>query len=628
MTASTKPFKDGLVLKSNEPSRSSGDEPRDEWTSNTAFLFASIGAAIGLGNIVRFPFLAFKHGGAAFLIPYILAWLFVGIPILGLEFMLGQRMRQHGAIRSLGLVHARAWGIGAVAVFTAVLVMLTYNVVMSWSWVFLVNSFRTSLPWGTNLDVATKFFANNVQGMDANYAACGIHKSGNDTCGLGDIQWPLVLGLGVQYLLLFFALSSGKKLISKVVMWTMPLPFVMLCIIFFYALTLDGAWAGVQTYIGKLDISKLNNGDPWVDAVGQIFFGLSLAIGGMVAYGAAQPSDSKVVKNTWIVSLANSLFSFFSGFAMFMVIGFLAEQEGNTIESYENQLGGYSLAFVTFPTALNLLPHGAAQFLCVLFFLMLILLGFDSAMNLIESVVGALKDYSPACERNERALVGGICAFGFLLGLMFCTQGGEVVMDIIDHFSSTYCLLLVGFLECVVVGWVYDLVPIDEASAVLMEGPAKDADSLPSDATVAAVGSSGKIDPRVPPLLDSSLPAYDRFVKHGIFSCRLQREIAHMTGQDPNYLPFAWSILIKFFTPTVILGLMIYNIKADAETSYNGYPRWATGVFGWFFCLAVPVLMLVVSLVKPMSNKVGTKEDPAPVAAVAGASCKFVEEAN
>jgi NSS family neurotransmitter:Na+ symporter len=628
-TLDVSPKKQSSLL-TNENNDQSEPMSNDSWGSNTAFLFASIGAAIGLGNIVRFPFLAFRHGGAAFLIPYILALLFVGVPILGLEFMLGQRMRAHGAIRSLGLVHARAWGVGSVAVFTAVLIILTYNVVMAWSWVFLFNSFKADLPWGTDLPQASAFFTQTVQGIDSSYQACGIMKGGDDTCGLGGLQWQLVLGLGVQYVLLFLALSKGKHLVGKVVMWTMPLPFFMLLVILCYGFSLDGHAQGITAYIGKLDVSKLNKGDPWVDAIAQIFFGMSLAVGGMIAYGSGLPSDSKVVKNTWIVALSNSIFSFFSGFAMFMVIGFLAHNQGRTVESYDSALGGYSLAFKTFPVALNLLPSGTAQFFCVLFFAMLVLLGFDSAMNLVESVVAALKDASPACERNEGRCVGAVCLGGFVVGLMFCTKGGEVVLDIIDHFSSTYCMLLVGVLECIVVGWVYDLVPIDDESAAIMEGPSAEQKAnagtptgnsgLPTTSVTADInagpGSAATINPRVPPLLDSSLSAFDR-IRYGVFSSRLQREIAHMTGQDPRYLPFAWAVLVKFFAPAVIFGLMVYNIKKDAEGSYGGYPAWTNTVFGWVFCLMVPMLMLAASLTMPMKP---AAEDEAAKPTVAGAT--------
>ena len=195
---------------------------KDEWTSNTAFLFAAIGAAIGLGNIVRFPFLAYRHGGAAFLIPYGLAWLLVGVPMLGLEYMLGQRMRANGAPASCALIHARAWGVGGIACYASILILLTYNMVMSWSWVFLFHSFRRILPWGKNLDTSAHFFGVEVQGGGApfsqlvNYTSCGIGAVGDGSCGVGNLEWKLVIGLLLQYVLLYLALSKGKKLVSKV----------------------------------------------------------------------------------------------------------------------------------------------------------------------------------------------------------------------------------------------------------------------------------------------------------------------------------------------------------------------------------------------------------------------------
>lgn len=660
---------------SNEPAGS--DDSKDKWASNTAFLFASIGAAIGLGNIVRFPFLAFKHGGAAFLIPYVAAWLLVGVPVLGLEFMLGQRMRARGAIKSCGLVHARAWGVGAVAVFAAVLVMITYNMVMSWSWVFLYHSFSKTLPWGTTLTSATAFFRGTVQGIDTDYERCGIlpdmpNGLSDGSCGVGAVQYQLVVGLLLQYSLLFLALCAGKKLVGKVVMVTMPLPFLMLSIIFIYALTLDGAKQGVDSYIGKLDTAALANGDAWVDALGQIVFGLSLAIGGMLAYGAAQPSDAPVARNTWVVSLSNSLFSFFSGFAMFTVIGFLAHKQGDTIEQLnggesgeDNTLGGYSLSFVTFPVALNLLgSDGVGQFFCALFFAMLILLGFDSAMNLIESATAALKDQSPLFARHEALCVLAICGVGFFPGVLMSSQGGSVIMDTIDHFSSTYCLLVVGLMECIVVGWVYDLVPLDEESQLLVQAHNHDKQEKALVRTsshnsssrctgggtdTALRGSSGgapclvgkpcdfvvgdgnghgddcdlesgvkatatpsptttvPIHPAIPPLLDPSLPLYHRFVTHGLFSSRLQREIAVMTGQNPYYLPFAWSLMIKTVTPAIIFGLLCYNVRSDLKKHGSDV---YTGVFGWGLCCVLPITLLVVSTLAPYrSGSGGTDAD-------------------
>ena len=116
-----------------------GEEEREQWANNTAFLFAAIGSAIGLGNVVRFPYLAYRYGGLAFLIPYILANIFVGLPILGLELMLGQNM-QSGVIGAMYKINPRLWGVGAVAICGAYLLLLYYQVIMAWTWIYLYYS--------------------------------------------------------------------------------------------------------------------------------------------------------------------------------------------------------------------------------------------------------------------------------------------------------------------------------------------------------------------------------------------------------------------------------------------------------------------------------------------------------
>ena len=184
---------------------SAGGEPeREQWRSNTAFLFAAIGAAVGLGTVIRFPFLAYKYGGLAFLIPYILSGFLVGVPLLGAELMMGQRM-QRGEVESLALIHPRAWGIGAVAIVGGILILLYYNIIMGWAWIYLFNSFKTPLPWATPddalddpLDFATAFFKKEAQGQPEG-DECFILGSGNLLgCGLGTPHWPMVLALALQ----------------------------------------------------------------------------------------------------------------------------------------------------------------------------------------------------------------------------------------------------------------------------------------------------------------------------------------------------------------------------------------------------------------------------------------------
>ena len=123
-----------------------GEEKREQWGSNLAFLLASVGAAIGLGNVTRFPFLAYRYGGAAFLLPYAVALASVGLPLLGLEFLIGQRMRR-GAVGAFAAISPRLAGIGVLAVYAAIVGLMSYNVLMAWTWVFIASSFAGDLPW-------------------------------------------------------------------------------------------------------------------------------------------------------------------------------------------------------------------------------------------------------------------------------------------------------------------------------------------------------------------------------------------------------------------------------------------------------------------------------------------------
>jgi NSS family neurotransmitter:Na+ symporter len=260
------------------------EEEREKWGSNTAFLFAAIGSAIGLGNVVRFPYLAYRYGGVAFLIPYILANILVGLPILGLELMLGQRM-QRGAIESMGQVHPRFWGVGVVALCGCSLLLLYYQVIMAWSWIYLFYSFYPTLPWGDSTVDSARFYAETIQGQPASWSdpsnECYVGNPsdefappGSPLSCFGNVHWPLALGLALQYTLCWACNCQGVELIGKVVMVVMPLPFVMITVILVFGATRSGAKEGVEEYIAKADWYHLSNGDVWVDAISQIFFGL------------------------------------------------------------------------------------------------------------------------------------------------------------------------------------------------------------------------------------------------------------------------------------------------------------------------------------------------------------------
>ena len=121
-------------------------EGRDRWSSNVTFIVAAVGCAIGLGNLWRFPYLCYKHGGATFFIPYLLSLLFLGIPMLILEFALGQRL-QRGNIKVWQDLHPRFYGLGLATCIAAFLIVIYYNVVISWALAMFFASFQSPLPW-------------------------------------------------------------------------------------------------------------------------------------------------------------------------------------------------------------------------------------------------------------------------------------------------------------------------------------------------------------------------------------------------------------------------------------------------------------------------------------------------
>ena len=353
------------------------------WNTDAQFVLAAIGSAVGLGNFLRFPSLAHKYGGFAFLVPYILAVFVIGIPMMGQENALGQ-MTQRSALPAFAKISPPLWGLGAFATWGAFLVLGYYQVIMSWTLIYIVYSCRAELPWGTNVQDAQDFFWEYVlRSKDPDTgAAWSLDR------GTGPIVWQVAVALLVQWLFVFLATNQLHRSIQRIVLVTVPVPFILIFILLIYGLTKEGASAGVRAYVDPTahpeGWSALLSLDPWVDAAGQIFFGLSLGVGVMIAYSSHQRREAKIVRNTWIIVGGNSATSLVSGFAVFALLGHFSSLSNQPLEDVAS--AGFVLAFATFPAAFaSFEGNGIPQIFSVLFFLMLLLLGLDSAMSLLEA---------------------------------------------------------------------------------------------------------------------------------------------------------------------------------------------------------------------------------------------------
>eukprot|EP00756_Hemistasia_phaeocysticola_P028833 Hpha_TRINITY_DN16194_c7_g8::TRINITY_DN16194_c7_g8_i1::g.7200::m.7200/K05035/SLC6A2; solute carrier family 6 (neurotransmitter transporter, noradrenalin) member 2 len=478
------------------------ENKRDRWSSRVSFILAAVGSAIGLGNFWRFPYLVYKYGGGTFLIPYTVALFVVGIPMLQLELSVGQ-YSQAGDIRAFSKIHPTLKGVGIVSVLCSFAVIAYYSVVLAWTAIYFVESFKPQEPWrpwkdddalhanalvngAPCADRAFWHFFHEILGiMDSQCKWIGSEPAGTTPHGMGDsdsISGVQTGALVCVWVIVGASVLYGVKTASKVVLVSAPLPFVLAFILLIRAVTLDGASDGIDAYLGKWDFSLLREPQMWVDAVGQIFFSLSVCFGVMTSYGSYRPRDAPIAANVFIVSLTNCLFSFFCGFIVFGFLGYMAWDQTNecikkglltpeeckvTVDDVTT--ASIPLVFIVFPTALYTLGS-ASHFFSVVTFLTLFLLGWDSAFSLLEAITTVILD-ADVNNKSIRSRIDDcigrkwatpivtvlVSIAGFLTGLAFTADVGLYWLDLVDHYVFNYAALLDGALQAVAVGWVWGI---------------------------------------------------------------------------------------------------------------------------------------------------------------------------
>lgn len=400
------------------------------WDSRTAFVLAAIGSAIGLGNIWRFPFICYKYGGGAFLVAYLVALFVAGIPLLILEFALGQRIGGSAPV-ALGKVNKNFAWVGWLAILVGFIITTYYAVIMSWSANYLVHSL--TLAWGN--DPKTFFYQKVLRLSD------GIFH-------IGSVSLPLILGLLVCWVWIILSIWKGARTVSKVVYVTVTLPWAILIILVIGGLTLPGAGEGVKYYLTP-NWRQLLSPELWQAAFTQVFFSLSVGFGVMIAYASFLPPNSDIVNNAFIIGLADAATAFVGGFAVFSALGYYAQIQGVPVQDVMKS--GPELAFVTYPAIINHLP--LAPLVGVLFFVMLLTLAIDSAFSLVEAVVAGFMETFGVPRTKTNIILG---ALAFVIGIFYTTQAGLYWLDVVDHYMTFFGLFAVAFLESVAVGWFYD----------------------------------------------------------------------------------------------------------------------------------------------------------------------------
>ncbi|GHD26277.1 sodium-dependent transporter [Parahalioglobus pacificus] len=398
------------------------------WSSRFAFLMASVGFAVGLGNIWRFPYVAGENGGAAFVIVYLACAFFIGVPILMAELMIGRRGQASPPIAMADVAtesgKSRQWQwIGGMGLLAAYTIEIVYAVVVGWVLWYLYKAITTGFV-----------------GVDAEMAGLEFSAVLSDNWGM--LFWTIT-GLALTGLIIYSGVKDG---IERAVSFMMPLMFLLLLGLAAYNY-FAGGFAEAVEWLFTPDFSKIGP-TTVLAAIGQAFFSIGVAMGGMMTYGSYLPKDIKLTQSVLIIVVADTAVAILAGLVIFPAV-------------FNNGLdpaAGAGLIFQTLPVAFAQMPGGYV--FGVLFFIMLSVAGITSMVGLIECVNAWIEErYGILRHKSAVLVVSSIAVFSVLSILSYnviadYTVAGRNLNDTLDYFSNQILLPVGGLLIAVFAGWV------------------------------------------------------------------------------------------------------------------------------------------------------------------------------
>uniref|UniRef100_A0A672YKS4 Transporter n=1 Tax=Sphaeramia orbicularis TaxID=375764 RepID=A0A672YKS4_9TELE len=474
-------------------------EDRPKWDNKAQYILTCVGFCIGIGNVWRFPYLCQSHGGGAFLIPYLILLVLEGMPLLLMEFAIGQRLRK-GSVGVWRAINPYLTGIGIASMLVSLLIGLYYNTLIAWIMWYLFNSFQDPLPW-TQCPLnenRTGYVPECQQSSTVDYYfyRVTLNTSASITDS-GGLHWPVVVCLLAAWTVIGICYIRGISTSGKAVYVTALLPYVVLAIFLIRGLTLKGAMTGVKF----LFTPNLMNPTTWLDAGAQVFYAFSLAWGGLISFSSYNPVHNNCKQDAIILSAVTGFTSIYAATVTYTIIGFRATEKyeqciSENIRTLLNAFGvpensittsnydeaflhlnsshpdtilgldikicdmhkllseGTGLAFIVFTEAITKMPGSPAW--AVLFFVMLLCLGLSTLFGNIEGVVVPLKDLGVFPKKwPQEALTGVTCVVAFIFTLLFAQHSGLYWLTLFDNFAGSVPLLSIGFFEMIAVVYIY-----------------------------------------------------------------------------------------------------------------------------------------------------------------------------
>ncbi|MGN5734256.1 sodium-dependent transporter [Arthrobacter psychrochitiniphilus] len=408
-------------------SRAAAPARRETFSSRKLFILSAIGSAVGLGNIWRFPYIAYENGGGAFLIPYLVALLCAGIPLLFLDYSIGHRFRGSAPL-SYRRLHRAAEPIGWWQVLICFVIAIYYAAIIAWAAMY--TWFSVTKAWGD--DAEGFFFGEFLQTADT---------AGVSFDFVSKVFFPM---LAVWIVVIVIMVAGVNKGISRANAVFLPLLVVMFVVLVVQSLFLDGAMVGLNAFFTP-DWTALQNPSVWAAAFGHIFFSLSVAFGIMVTYSSYLKRKTDLTGSGLVVAFANSGFELLAGIGVFAALGFMSVASGVAVDEVAS--GGIGLAFVAFPTIVSEAPFGAV--LGVLFFGSLVFAGLTSLVSILEVIVAAFQD-KLGWSRKGATLVVTI-PIAVISLILFPTTTGIQLLDTSDAFVNQFGILACALVAIIVI---------------------------------------------------------------------------------------------------------------------------------------------------------------------------------
>ena len=572
------------------------------YNSRISFMSAAIGVTVGYSNVCWFPNLMLLHGGMAFLIPYFtVTWTLV-LPMLLLEFGIAQAAGANcvGASASAGSTRMRPLGLQfAVSIASC----LSYPLVVCWSLLYFVDSFKRVVPWSdpSGADIirtATMFY----QSPAGAYAEPDLVLEG--------ISWRILLAGVATWALVYLQVFRGPKFMANIATMTLTMSCVLIAVMTCSTLAFDGSHVAITKFMWP-DFSKICKLEAWIDALGQSLYSVNVASGTMMSLAKHNPRRQNFVTDALVVASADTAFALLSCVVMFASCGLLSKHAG--VPPDELPLKGYEMTFIVYPAGISSLGVPWARINCSMFFLLMSLLGLNSMAGFVQSLVDVL--FESRCFRSRfplsrrRSVSAVVCMLFLPWHLLLSTDIGAHLMTVMNHFNGKvlvqfFCLaeaLFFGFLylkeEVVsqvggVAQWMLflsvSLVPFAGFwGAALSDGSAWYGFVLGTLALSVTMSLLAFV------LIKSPLPAGERswWLYLGNLE-RLRYNLNYLACPGSVRLPRVWSLSVKLAVPTALCFILARTITSPDAPYGGSYPFWMLAI-GAAFSIIGPLLFLV-----------------------------------